>query len=73
MTLMLSGVLCDSDFLGGWPSAFYVFGILGILWSIAWFILIRDNPADNPWISKQELQYIQDGLPKKEDVNILFC
>jgi hypothetical protein len=26
IALPLSGVLCDSGFLGGWPSAFYVFG-----------------------------------------------
>ncbi len=24
--LAISGILCQSDFLGGWPSAFYVFG-----------------------------------------------
>lgn len=26
VTTPVSGILCSSDFLGGWPSAFYVFG-----------------------------------------------
>ena len=26
VTTSLAGVLCASNFLGGWPSAFYVFG-----------------------------------------------
>lgn len=27
IAMPICGVLCDSDFLGGWPSVFYVFGL----------------------------------------------
>lgn len=58
VTLPVSGWLCDSDFLGGWPSVFYVFGGLGILWSLAWFLLVSDRPDIHPSISQEEKQYI---------------
>jgi len=32
----LTGFLCDYGFAGGWPSAFYVFGVVGCVWSAAW-------------------------------------
>ncbi|KAL7642913.1 UNVERIFIED_CONTAM: hypothetical protein RMT77_006202 [Armadillidium vulgare] len=70
VSMMLSGYLCSTDFLGGWPSAFYVIGFLTVIWGVLWFILIKDNPQDHPRISKEELRYITDGCPilKKETV-----
>ena len=55
--MLLSGVLCDYGFAGGWPSAFYVFGIIGFVWSAAWFLLCYDSPATHPRISTAERQY----------------
>ncbi|XP_047486618.1 sialin-like [Penaeus chinensis] len=58
VTMPLSGWLCDSGFLGGWPSVFYVFGVLGVLWGIAWFLLVSDHPSKHPRISQAEKNYI---------------
>ncbi|XP_042880047.1 putative inorganic phosphate cotransporter [Penaeus japonicus] len=58
-SLSLSGVLCSSGFLGGWPSVFYVFGALGLLWGVSWFLLVHDRPETHPRISRRELQHIQ--------------
>ncbi|XP_066974665.1 putative inorganic phosphate cotransporter isoform X2 [Macrobrachium rosenbergii] len=63
VSMALGGVMLDSDFLGGWPSVFYVFGVVGLLWGVAWFILIRDQPEKHPWISSKELSYIKSNLP----------
>ncbi|KAG7163343.1 inorganic phosphate cotransporter-like 1 [Homarus americanus] len=58
VTLTASGWMCDSDFLGGWPSVFYVFGGLGVIWSIAWFCLAYNHPQLHPRISEEEKHYI---------------
>lgn len=58
VTMPLSGWLCDIGFLGGWPSVFYVFGVLGVLWGIAWFLLVSDRPSNHPRISLAEKNYI---------------
>ncbi|XP_066974260.1 vesicular glutamate transporter 1-like [Macrobrachium rosenbergii] len=63
ISMGLGGVMSSSDFLGGWPSVFYVFGAVGVLWSVAWFILIRDQPEKHPWISSKELSYIRSNSP----------
>jgi len=55
--LLLTGVLCDYGFAGGWPSAFYVFGLFGCVWSIAWFLLCYNSPSDHPRISVEEKKY----------------
>lgn len=59
LALSLGGLMNESDFLGGWPSIFYVFGILGILWCIPWLIFMRDSPQKHPRISEEELRYIE--------------
>jgi len=64
--MMLSGVLCDHGFAGGWPSVFYVFGMIGCLWSGAWFLLVYDSPATHPRISKAELEYWQNKIGTTE-------
>ncbi|XP_022239379.1 putative inorganic phosphate cotransporter [Limulus polyphemus] len=64
---LLTGILCDSDILGGWPSAFYFLGIAGIIWFILWMVLIFDSPEKHPRISEEELQFIQTNQGKKHE------
>ena len=60
--MILSGVLSDFGFAGGWPSAFYVFGTVGCVWSAAWFLLCYDSPSTHPRISPEELEYWRSVL-----------
>jgi len=55
--MLLAGVLCDYGFAGGWPSVFYVFGMFGCVWSVAWFLLCYNSPSTHPRISTVELKY----------------
>jgi len=55
--MLLTGVLCDYGFAGGWPSAFYVFGAFGCVWAVAWFLLCYNSPFDHPRISAVERKY----------------
>lgn len=57
--MSFGGWLCNTTFLGGWPAVFYVFGSLGVLWGIPWFLLAHNLPEHHPRISPSELEYIQ--------------
>lgn len=73
ISLPVSGWLISVGFLGGWPSVFYVFGALGIVWGIPWFLLTHDRPEKHPRISQAELSYIQghqETVKKAEVVSI---
>jgi len=62
IALPLSGVLADSTFLGGWPSVFYVFGSLGVIWFICWCIYATNSPEVDKSISEEERSFILDSL-----------
>lgn len=38
----------------GWPMVFYSFGTLGLVWAIAWFWFIHDDPEHDPRASEAE-------------------
>jgi len=60
--MLLTGFLCDYGFAGGWPSAFYVCGVLGCVWSAAWFLLCYSSPYTHPRISTTERKYWQTTI-----------
>lgn len=54
-----SGLLADTY---GWPSIFYVFGIVALLWSVLWFVTVSETPGEDKWISEEEVNYITCSL-----------
>lgn len=44
----------------GWRSSFIIFGIVGGLWSIAWYLYYRE-PEKHPGVSSEEIAYIEKG------------
>ncbi|XP_042203099.1 putative inorganic phosphate cotransporter [Homarus americanus] len=70
VTLVVSGWLCDSEFLGGWPSVFYVFGALGFVWCVLWFLLVHDSPETHPTISPAELNHIQSSQDLRKQAKV---
>lgn len=59
VAMPISGVLCDSSFLGGWPATFYFFGLIGVVWFVFWVFLVYNSPQEHPRISADELMYIE--------------
>ncbi|GBN13899.1 Sialin [Araneus ventricosus] len=67
VSLPVSGMLSGSELLGGWPSAFYVFGAISGIWFLFWSFLVYETPAQHPSISKEELLYIELNKDKKAE------
>ena len=55
ITLPICSALAKSGFLGGWPSTFYVFGFLGVVWFVVWMFCVHDTPDKHPTITTQEV------------------
>ena len=49
----------------GWRVSFYLFGILGVIWGVAWYWWFRDYPSEKAGVSKQELDEI--GAPTRAE------
>src|SRR5258708_15089261 len=46
----------------GWRASFYVFGLLGVLWSVVWYWWFRDSPEEKAGVSQAALEEAR-GLP----------
>ncbi|XP_032683850.1 LOW QUALITY PROTEIN: uncharacterized protein LOC116850093 [Odontomachus brunneus] len=64
IALPICGALAASA--TGWPGIFYLFGALGILWSICFFLLGADSPSKHRSISQEERVYIEESLKTSE-------
>jgi len=42
----------------GWRAPFFVFGLLGVGWSVAWYVWFRDSPHEKDGVSAAELREI---------------
>jgi sugar phosphate permease len=54
----------------GWRAVFYIFGAVGILWAIVWYITYRNMPEDNKGTNKAELAHIR-GLDDQGNIRQL--
>lgn len=58
----------------GWPMAFHVYGVCGIVMCIIWYVLVYDSPCHaETKLSKEEHQYIttERRRPKPQNPNWL--
>jgi sugar phosphate permease len=49
----------------GWRAAFYAFGVLGVIWSAAWFYYYRDTPEEHSGVNQAERELIAGGIKRK--------
>ena len=42
----------------GWRAPFFVFGVLGVVWSVVWYAWFRDSPREKAGVTEVELQEI---------------
>ncbi|XP_065208525.1 vesicular glutamate transporter 3-like [Planococcus citri] len=55
----------------GWPAAFYFTGGVSLIWTVIWFIFVPNSPATDKWISKEELNYIQQDPQQGRPTNVI--
>jgi MFS family permease len=46
----------------GWRMSFVIFGLIGMVWAIAWYAWYRDRPEEHPRMTASELAWIQQDL-----------
>ncbi len=49
---------------GSWRLPFVILGIIGVLFGLGWYLVVRDKPEQHPWITVSELTYITEGFAK---------
>jgi MFS family permease len=47
----------------GWRAPFFVFGFVGIVWSLAWYAWFRDSPQEKAGVTEAELREIGPPPP----------
>ena len=47
----------------GWRGAFGILGVIGVVWSIAWYGWFRNTPAEHAGVSEAERRLIAGGRP----------
>ncbi|KOB67057.1 Permease of the major facilitator superfamily [Operophtera brumata] len=62
--LLTSGLLSASAW--GWPSVFYVAGVMCLTWSALWLLLGDSTPGTSRWISEDERKYIENNVLSDE-------
>lgn len=72
VSMPLSGLLSEYGFDGGWPSIFYVFGFVGVIWSVAFLIFVYEEPTSHPHIDEKEKKYIVSALWGTAAVSVSF-
>ncbi|CAG2114887.1 unnamed protein product [Medioppia subpectinata] len=53
-----AGHLIENKVMGGWPSVFYICGVVAIVWCFLWFSVITSSPSSHSWITDTELNHI---------------
>jgi sugar phosphate permease len=61
-----AGIARMMEFGMDWRQSFMAIASFGVIWAIAFLLIFRDNPADHPWVSSEELRRIESGRPETE-------
>ncbi|GFV04000.1 uncharacterized transporter slc-17.2 [Trichonephila clavipes] len=71
LAVIVSGALCGTTVLGGWPSVFYIGAVSGILWCVICAYFMYETPHSHPRISEEELSTIVSGMETSKREKIL--
>lgn len=66
--MLLSGWLAVNF---GWQSIFYTFGAFGVVWSVAWLLIIKESPEKDRCMTESEKTFIKTSLQTPGKVNVV--
>lgn len=64
IAMPITGAISASS--AGWPVTFYLYGGLGIAWTVVWIFFGSDSPSKHKRISSEERRYVEDGISTEE-------
>lgn len=53
----------------GWRSVFLIFGVVGLLLGLAWYVFATESPRDNKFVNKAEADYIEEDMDLAQKAN----
>jgi hypothetical protein len=56
--LIIGGYLCIYGFASGWPSIFYLIGIVSLIWVGVMLLTFSSSPSNNRFIGSDEKHFI---------------
>uniref|UniRef100_A0A914ELT5 Inorganic phosphate cotransporter n=1 Tax=Acrobeloides nanus TaxID=290746 RepID=A0A914ELT5_9BILA len=65
----LSSQLCSLSFLDGWPLIFYLYGTVGFICAIIWFVFAQDTPEKCNFMSEDEKLYLYAVIQQRTKSN----
>ncbi|GFR70643.1 vesicular glutamate transporter 1 [Elysia marginata] len=63
-----AGIVCEQSLGGGWPFVFYLYGGVGVAWSLGWLAVVHESPDIHPRISRAERKYIEGNVGQQSSV-----
>ncbi|KAI6238161.1 putative transporter C02C2.4 [Aphelenchoides fujianensis] len=69
VALFLTAELCQIDWLGGWPSAFYVYAVFGAFLCVFWMVYVHDFPSQAKKIRPEEVRHIEENACRGKSPN----
>lgn len=62
ISMPLSGLLAAHGFDGGWPSIFYIFGFISMIWCIVFLCKVPETPEQSKKINEVERKHILQSI-----------
>ncbi|CAI4231280.1 unnamed protein product [Auanema sp. JU1783] len=58
--------------IGGWPLAFFSYGLIGFVFLLFWLLFATDKPRNSKYITASELEYIVGKREKRKRTNTIM-
>lgn len=74
LSTYFAGWISERNLWGGWPAVFYIIGILNLIFTIIWIILVTHEPQSNRFVSdfeKRQLAVIAVNRFKPTKIKVL--